>query len=357
MGLGSEGEGVPMNQDAVAVSVIVPVYNSVEYLPRLLYGLLRETGVTFEVILVDDGSSDGSESIVDRYAGADARVIAVHQRNAGQCRARNVGMDVARGEYVTFCDNDDLVLPGFVSQNYTFAKEHEADCVRFGFAYLTISEAGTVVRKRTYCPDSIEIFNRGWVASHANKICYGIDGVWTGLYRRTVIEKHSIRFNEAFRSGYEDFLFNDEFMVHADSYALNPKVYYVWQQRMSHSTSATVSQNGLDSVATVLAYEHEMFRLAGLLDDDPAFCARHLMDCVKGTLSRSAFNGNRAYSQERELYEKVRGVILPYGDLLGRTENDFVTMVVSRCLLSRIYRPLYYGIFLDILVQRIRSLR
>lgn len=344
-----------MDENGIAVSVVVPVYNSVEYLPQLLDGLLQESGVNFEVILVNDGSSDGSESLVDCYAKADPRVVLVHQSNAGQSSARNVGMDMARGEYVTFCDNDDCVLPGFVSENYACAKEHDADCVRYGCMYLTIDEGGSVVRKRIFCPHSNRVFDEGWIASYASEISYGMGTVWTGLYKRAVIEKHSIRFIEAFRNGFEDELFNDEFMVHAERYALNPTVYYVWKQRMSQSTSATVSQNGLDSVQILLEYEFEMFRLAGLLDRDSAFCVERLMSLVRGLLSRSTFRAERAYPSEKEIYERVREIILPYRELLEGLNNGFSTLVVSKCLLNRNYRLLYFGIGFYMRLQMIGS--
>lgn len=96
------------------VSVIVPIYNVAKYLPACIDSILGQTYRNLEIILVDDGAGDGSEKIVDEYAKKDGRVVAIHQKNGGQSRARNVGIDRARGEYISFIDGDDEIAPNFI---------------------------------------------------------------------------------------------------------------------------------------------------------------------------------------------------------------------------------------------------
>lgn len=89
------------------ISVIVPVYNGEEYLGECIESILRQTHGDLELIIVDDGSTDGSAEICDEYAGKDKRVKVYHQENGGASRARNLGLEKARGEYVMFVDADD----------------------------------------------------------------------------------------------------------------------------------------------------------------------------------------------------------------------------------------------------------
>lgn len=93
------------------VSVIVPVYNAREYLSRCVESLRNQTYSTIEIILIDDGSSDGSSQLCDQLKNEDDRIIVVHQDNRGVSAARNCGLDVAGGEYITFCDADDYYEP------------------------------------------------------------------------------------------------------------------------------------------------------------------------------------------------------------------------------------------------------
>ena len=90
------------------ISVIIPVYNVSSFLPRCLDSVLRQEHI-LEIILVDDGSTDDSGSLCDRYAAKDSRITVIHKQNGGLSSARNAGLDVARGKYVAFVDSDDFL--------------------------------------------------------------------------------------------------------------------------------------------------------------------------------------------------------------------------------------------------------
>ena len=93
------------------VSIIVPVYNVKPYLNRCVDSLLGQSYQNMELLLVDDGSTDGSEALCDEYAAQDARVRVLHKKNGGLSDARNAGVDAAKGEYLSFVDGDDWVSP------------------------------------------------------------------------------------------------------------------------------------------------------------------------------------------------------------------------------------------------------
>lgn len=98
-----------MEKEKPLLSIIVPVYNVAEYLPRCVESLRRQTYRNLEILLVDDGSTDGTGELADRLAGEDARIRVFHKKNGGSSSARNAGIDRARGEYFGFVDSDDYV--------------------------------------------------------------------------------------------------------------------------------------------------------------------------------------------------------------------------------------------------------
>ena len=97
------------------ISVIVPVFNVADYLMRCINSILIQDETSFELILIDDGSTDGSAQICDEAALLSDKIRVVHTENGGVAKARNTGIDIAKGEYIVFVDADDYVAPNFLS--------------------------------------------------------------------------------------------------------------------------------------------------------------------------------------------------------------------------------------------------
>lgn len=103
----------------IAISVIVPIYNTKPYLAECIESILaQKINVPIEVLLIDDGSTDGCGEVCDKYAARDERVRVIHQENQGLSAARNAGIDAAKGRYYSFIDSDDVVLPRFLQTLY-----------------------------------------------------------------------------------------------------------------------------------------------------------------------------------------------------------------------------------------------
>lgn len=119
-----------MNQ---TISVIVPVFNVAGYLPQCVDSILSQDYGNLEVILIDDGSTDGSGELCDRYAALDSRVRAIHQKNGGAAAAKNAGLRLATGEYLAFADSDDYLEPGAYGFLMKILLENGADAVQGSF--------------------------------------------------------------------------------------------------------------------------------------------------------------------------------------------------------------------------------
>ena len=118
------------------ISVIIPVYQVEAYLEKCVASLLAQTFSDFEMILVDDGATDGSGQLCDQLAQEDARIRVVHQKNAGLSAARNSGIAIARGEFITLVDSDDAVTPEYLRHLYDGVTLSGAEVCVCGFAYV-----------------------------------------------------------------------------------------------------------------------------------------------------------------------------------------------------------------------------
>lgn len=115
------------------ISVIIPIYNPGKYLKPCLDSIINQTYRKLEIILIDDGSTDGSGEVCDRYAAQDGRVICVHQKNAGVSKARNAGLQLATGEYISFPDSDDYLELDTYEYLVRIMEEHPCDAVNFEY--------------------------------------------------------------------------------------------------------------------------------------------------------------------------------------------------------------------------------
>lgn len=116
-----------MQNELPLVSIVVPVYNVEKYLERCLKSIIQQTYLMLEIILVDDGSTDSSGEICDKYSEMDERIQVIHKENGGLSEARNVGIDKACGKYIAFIDSDDWVTEDYISDMYIALKENDSD--------------------------------------------------------------------------------------------------------------------------------------------------------------------------------------------------------------------------------------
>lgn len=116
---------------AKRLSIVIPVYNTASYLHRCLKAIDSQANEMVEVVLVDDGSSDGSQDMCDAYKVSRDFVTVVHQRNSGVSAARNAGIEASHGEYLWFCDSDDRVLPGAISKLFATMQANEPVLITF----------------------------------------------------------------------------------------------------------------------------------------------------------------------------------------------------------------------------------
>lgn len=121
------------NSDFKKISVIVPCYNIKEYLPRCVESILAQTYKNLEIILLDDGSTDGTDEVIREYAKKDSRIITIFKQNTGVSDTRNIGLEIATGDYIGFVDGDDYIEPEMYGTLLKNAIEYDADISHCGY--------------------------------------------------------------------------------------------------------------------------------------------------------------------------------------------------------------------------------
>lgn len=216
------------------VSVIVAVYNVEPYLSRCAESLASQTMREFEVILVDDGSTDSSGVMCEELARTDARFRAVHQNNGGLSDARNAGLAVARGEYVVFIDGDDWVEPTLLEDLLRAAVELSADVVVAGSIVDVEDDRGNLLSSSRREPAE-QVLKPGAARVKLERQLLGLLGyAWNKLYRRELLAEHSLVF-ETGLSLVEDVVFNAQVVQVANRIAVisAAHVHYVQRQRQT----------------------------------------------------------------------------------------------------------------------------
>ena len=205
------------------VSIIVPVYNAEETLRRCIESVLNQGFTDFELLLVDDGSTDSSAGICREYENGDRRVRVIHKENTGVSDTRNLGLSEARGTFVQFLDSDDWITPDATSLMIRAARDSGADMVIADF-YRVIGDR--VAHKGDIEKDgllSLEEF-AGFMMENPADFYYGV--LWNKLFKREIIAQHGLSMDKTI-SWCEDFMFNLEYLRHVKTvYALRVPVYY-----------------------------------------------------------------------------------------------------------------------------------
>lgn len=236
-----------MQENSIKVSVIMPVYNSGQFLKTAVKCILSQSFKDFELILVDDGSADGSSDVCDQFAKKDARIVVLHQKNGGICNARNAALRIAKGEYIAFSDHDDEYLPGLLEAAYKTAIKDNADLVKFEKKEFFVYDDKVVRTRQTHLID--KCYHKDEIRDNyllfLNDLV--LDCVWDALFRRSVLLNNNIFFDERYKAGGEDIDFISRFLIHASVFSTIGECYYLHYIRKGFSTSAKYNPLKMES--------------------------------------------------------------------------------------------------------------
>ena len=211
-------------------SVIVPAYNCAGTLESTVSSIQLSGLYDYEIILVDDGSTDGTAALCDELSGKFAEIRCVHQQNAGVSAARNRGIAEAQGEYLWVVDADDTVDEGSITDAAKVAEEQKPDMLIFGMS-LDFYHKGKVYRRESLVPPYDGAILLEQLKSHFKEFyeCNSLTPVWNKFCRKDIIVEHKIAFHKDIIL-MEDFLFVLELLAHCENIYCVPKAIYRYKQ-------------------------------------------------------------------------------------------------------------------------------
>lgn len=231
------------------LSIVIPVYNVEKYLHKCIKSILESSFIDYELILIDDGSTDNSGLICDDYAKNDERIKIIHTINGGVSKARNIGIKAAGSNWTTFIDADDFISNTFLENLYN---ETQVNCdVDFVEAGCTNFVDGKI--------SNIEQYYDYYSGNDMDKLFHVYRGlVFSKLFKTSILKNNNISFPEFVFSG-EDQLFTTKYLAHIKSYSLLPETgYYYRRDNLSSITHSNSRQTYEQSVKGFIYFYDSM---------------------------------------------------------------------------------------------------
>lgn len=236
------------------ISIIVPIYNARKYLNDCIESVIRQTFQDWELILVDDGSKDGSGAICDAFAAKDPRIIVIHQENAGVSMARNAGIQKSRGAYIFFLDGDDHIQSNALESLLGAMLASDADCAVLSIDYVFEGQE----KEEKYSLPSMEVvlseklneIYREFYASHV------FHTAWAKLYRNDIVKNNGILFEKGV-SILEDGMFVSDYLKYSDRMVTLSDSFYFYRQFNADSLMKRFNSNAIEALEK--KYEKEKY--------------------------------------------------------------------------------------------------
>ena len=349
----------------IKISIVVPVYNAQDFLPAAIESVLNQSLKEFELILVNDGSTDTSGEICDRYAAADPRVVVIHRPNSGISATRNAGIAAATGTYVGFMDADDALHPDTLLENYTLITAYNADWLKFGKFEVQIVD-GKVLSKKAQ-PLTEAIYEGRQITDNLLKLQAegAMSIVWNSLVSRQTLVDSGIQFDVSFLTTHEDVDFCERLAGECKKLVVNPKCYYYHCARPGISISSRYSEDKLRSFLDSMNRSNLRYQQYGI--DAPQYDTDYIYvmtkqvvvnACQKLNEAGKLLSGKQKRQALKEYYTSAvfgRYMRIDVKHLWGRSKKLF--------LYALLFKAGMFGLLLCMdkvtrkLVYRIRMLR
>lgn len=224
------------------LSIVIPVYNVALFLDECLASVVGQEFRNVEVICIDDGSTDNSSLILDEWRHRDSRIMVVHQENKGSSEARNVGIRIARGEFITFVDSDDKVQPNIYTDTLSIMQEHQLDSLIYAFETFPDGKVQTTGFPTGQVMDYHQLFTSFGSIQTRNSLCFS----WRFIFRTSIIRERQLQFDREIRIG-EDMIFNINAICYCSKIMVSDAPLYLYRKNNVNSLMTMKYKPDLES--------------------------------------------------------------------------------------------------------------
>lgn len=241
-----------MENNNPKISVIVPVYNVEQYLPRCIDSILAQTFTNFELLLIDDGSTDNSGKICDEYAKKDNRIRVFHKENGGVSSARNIGLLFFTGDYVVFVDSDDMVLPKWLEIYNLNISRYNFDICFQNFVYVANDACIEEIPPKNKSNCSKIVNEKEFFNFFKTRWAY-FSATWTKCFSASIIREHNLKFKISLNIC-EDYLFTSCFLNYSSKVIISDFQGYLYRN-VPNSLSRKSNNNAVNALIDILSIE------------------------------------------------------------------------------------------------------
>lgn len=227
----------------ISISVLMPVYNSEKFLEETVQAVINQSYTNWELILVDDGSTDNSKKLCDELRKKENRIKFIDKKNTGVSDTRNVALKNAKGQYVVFVDSDDLIHKDYLKLLVNSMNKYNTDLSVCNFIERKISNTGKVEDiNREFCPkEVIEMAEmKGYIMDFGNSGL--LNPLWNKIYKNQIIKENNITFDEKVETG-EDFIFNLQYFRKTKKISFIKEKLYYYIRRNNNSITYKYIEN------------------------------------------------------------------------------------------------------------------
>lgn len=324
------------------VSIIVCAYNAEKTVADTVSSLLGQTYKDTEIIVVNDGSTDSTASLLKKMSDENPNITVLSTENAGPSEARNKGISASQGEYIAFCDADDTLDPGAVEEMVKLAENDGSDLVICGYYHDTVGKKGITSKKmcaEEKCYPSAKMLSDDFLKLKSN---YVLDACWNKLFKASVIKENGIVFPKG--ELYEDTAFVVGYLKFSGAVSVTDKCFYHYVQR----TSSVTKKYDPRRYSDLLKHYFRLSEFFGTDDKNRKFINMFFIRsvyavssalCEKGAGEKGALNKQIGDAAHSELFLKC------VSDCTAQSFSDKVTLFVAKRnigFLNRFYCRIIY---------------
>lgn len=315
-----------MEKKSIDISFIIPVYNISNYLTKCLESLLRQTGISREIILINDGSTDNSIDVCRSFERKHKCISVIDKKNEGVSIARNIGIKKAQGEYICFVDGDDFYIENCVSVLLNEAKNNNLDIVRGKYKRFDGQLLDESYPKNTVCDN--EVLSGGEYLKRIMKNRESEVVPWLGLFRRSFLLENDIIFPAGITYT-EDQLFFLKALLSSECKIIDVDIaFYGYRIRKGSATQGNYSQKKVEDIFYIVDRELELARKAKKNE-------KEIISFVSTTLSQVFMFYKLGGSEEKRYIEKIVSHYVNFDMVI----NAYNTTIRIKLLLSK-YLPI-----------------